>query len=56
MATINFSDFNLKTPILSGDFLVGYDENTSDEIRTKIKDIVDLTFTSQTFSFNENDI
>ena len=41
MASINFTDFDSKTSLLSGDFLVGYKQDGSAEFRTTIKDIVE---------------
>ena len=41
MASINFTDFDSKTSLLSGDFLVGYNQDGSAEFRTRINDIVD---------------
>ena len=42
MANINFTEFNLRTSPLTGDFLVGYDESASNEIRMEIKDVLSL--------------
>ena len=42
MANINFTEFDLRTSPLTGDFLVGYDESGSNEIRMEIKDVLSL--------------
>jgi hypothetical protein len=40
MASINFTDFDSKSSLLSGDFLVGYKNDGSAEFRTTLNDIV----------------
>jgi hypothetical protein len=54
MATKNFTQFNLKTPLLTSDFIVGYRADGSAEFRSQIKDIVTLVPDSdkQTLTFN----
>jgi hypothetical protein len=42
MANINFTEFDLRTSPLTGDFLVGYDESGYNEIRMEIKDVLSL--------------
>ena len=40
MASINFTDFDSKSSLLSGDFFVGYKNDGSAEFRTTLNDIV----------------
>jgi hypothetical protein len=54
MADKNFTQFDLKTTLSLNDFLVGYNENGSNEIRTKISDINSFVLDRQTLSFNES--
>lgn len=54
MADKNFTQFDLKTTLSLNDFLVGYNENGSNEIRTKISDINSFVLDKQTLSFNES--
>jgi len=54
MATKNFTQFSTTT-LTTGDYIVGYKENGSTEIKTQVQDIVNLVgeSDSQTLSFNE---
>jgi hypothetical protein len=47
MANQNFTDFTLKTPT-SGDFLVGYNADGSDEFRTTVGVLLSSCITSNT--------
>jgi hypothetical protein len=42
MANQTFVDFDLRTQLLSGDYLVGYKEDGTAELRTKVSDIINL--------------
>ena len=42
MATKNFTQFDLRTPLLTGDYLVGYNQDGSIELRTQVRDVVNL--------------
>lgn len=55
MATKNFTEFNTATPLTSSDYIVGYKADGSVEIKTQVKDIINLASSSdsQTLSFNE---
>lgn len=55
MATKNFTQFDLRTPLLTSDYIVGYKEDGSAEYKATVKQIVDLVQDSnaQTLSFNE---
>jgi uncharacterized delta-60 repeat protein len=55
MATKNFTQFDLKTPLLTSDYIVGYKTDGSAEFRATVKQVVDLVqdSDSQTLSFNE---
>ena len=55
MATKNFTQFDLRTPLLTSDYVVGYKADGSAEIRATVKQIVDLVQDSdaQTLLFNE---
>jgi hypothetical protein len=56
MATINFTQFNTVSPLTSGDYIVGYKQDGSQEIRATVKQITDLVNATdaQTLSFNES--
>jgi hypothetical protein len=54
MADKNFTQFDLKTTLSLNDFLVGYVENGTNELRTKISDINSFILDKQTLSFNES--
>jgi hypothetical protein len=55
MATKNFTQFSTTT-LTTGDYIVGYKQDGSTEIRTQVKDVVNLVQDSdnQTLSFNES--
>jgi hypothetical protein len=55
MATKNFTQFSTTT-LTTGDYIVGYKQDGSTEIRTQVKDVVNLVQDSdnQTLSFNED--
>jgi hypothetical protein len=55
MATKNFTQFDLRTPLLTSDYIVGYKADGSAEYKATVKQIVDLVQNSdqQTLSFNE---
>lgn len=55
MATKNFTQFDLRTPLLTSDYIVGYKADGSAEYKATVKQIVDLVQDSdqQTLSFNE---
>ena len=55
MAAINFTQFDLRSPLLTSDYIVGYKEDGSAEFRSPVQDIVNLVQDSdnQTLSFNE---
>ena len=40
MANINFSDFETRTSLLTGDFLVGYKQDGTVEFKTTLQDII----------------
>jgi len=42
MIKINFTQFELRTPLLTSDYLVGYKNDGSTEIRTTVNDILNL--------------
>lgn len=54
MATKNFTQFSLKTPLLTSDYIVGYRADGTAEFKARIKDIVTLVPDSdkQTLTFN----
>ena len=54
MDTINFSQFNTKFPLNTGDFLVGYDSTLLEEYKTNIINVVNQFSDYQFLSFNEN--
>lgn len=55
MATKNFTQFNTASPLLTSDYIVGYNAAGTAELKTTVKQIVDLVgeTDSQTLSFNE---
>jgi hypothetical protein len=55
MATKNFTQFDLRSPLLTSDYIVGYKADGSAEYKATVKQIVDLIQDSdaQTLSFNE---
>jgi hypothetical protein len=55
MATKNFTQFDLRTPLLTSDYIVGYKADGSAEYKATVKQVVDLIqdSDSQTLSFNE---
>jgi hypothetical protein len=57
MSRKNFTQFDLRTPVLTSDYIVGYKEDSSAELRTRVQDIINLVQDSdaQTLSFNETD-
>jgi hypothetical protein len=57
MATKNFTQFDLRTSLLTSDYIVGYKADGSAEYKATVKQIVDLVQDSdaQTLSFNEVD-
>ena len=56
MANKNFTQFDLRVPPLTSDFLVGYKADGTAEYRTTVQQIINLVgeTDSQTLSFNEN--
>jgi hypothetical protein len=58
MNFVNFGTFETRSPLLTSDFLVGYKQSGPTEIKTQIKDVIDLLSTydkdKQILSFNEN--
>lgn len=54
MATKNFTQFSTATPLTTSDYIVGYNAAGTAEIKTTVKQIVDLVgeSDSQTLSFN----
>ena len=55
MSFIKFTDFETASPLLTGDFLVGYANNdTLNEYKATIRDIWNLYTDYQTLSYNEN--
>jgi hypothetical protein len=56
MATKNFTQFNTATPLTTSDYVVGYNAAGTDELKTTVKDIIDLVQDSdnQTLSFDSN--
>lgn len=55
MATKNFTQFNTAAPLLTSDYIVGYNAAGTAEIKTQVQSIVNLVgeSDSQTLSFNE---
>jgi hypothetical protein len=55
MATKNFTQFDLRSPLLTSDYIVGYKADGSAEYKATVKQVVDLIQDSdaQTLSFNE---
>lgn len=55
MATKNFTQFSTATPLTTSDYIVGYNAAGTAELKTTVKQIVDLVgeTDSQTLSFNE---
>lgn len=43
MANKNFTDFTLKTPLLSSDYIVGYNTQGTEEIKVPVQSVVSLT-------------
>ena len=54
MAAKNFTQFSTATPLTTGDYLVGYKQDGSVELKTTVKQIVDLIgeTDSQTLFYN----
>ena len=48
--TKNFTNFTFKTPV-TGDFLVGYRQDGSSELKTTIKELIDLSDDSSLINF-----
>ena len=42
MATKNFTQFDLRTPLLTSDYIVGYTTNGLAELKTTVQDIINL--------------
>lgn len=55
IGTKNFTQFDLRTVLLTGDYLVGYKDDASTEIKTPVQSIVDLIgeTDSQELTFDE---
>ncbi len=55
MATKNFTQFDLRAPLLTSDYIVGYKADGSAEYKATVKQVVDLVQDSdaQTLSFSE---
>lgn len=43
MASKNFTQFELRTPLLTGDYLVGYKEDGSEEFKTQVQDLINFS-------------
>ena len=55
MSFINFTNFETRSPLLTGDFLVGYgNDSTSNEYKTTVKDLWNVYTDYQTLSYDEN--
>ena len=54
MENINFTEFDLKSPLSENDFLVGYDENGTNEFKTTVSDVLNVFSNYQSLSFNES--
>lgn len=53
MADINFTNFHFKTNLSLDDFVVGYDENGLNEIKTKISNFSNKVLESENLLFDE---
>ncbi len=58
MATKNFTQFDLRTELLTSDYIVGFKQDGTSEIKATVKQIVDLVqdqdSDNQTLAFNES--
>jgi hypothetical protein len=56
MARRNFTQFPLRTPVLTSDFVVGYDSTGASEYRARVQDIVNTVQSgiAQQLSFDDN--
>jgi hypothetical protein len=56
MATKKFTQFSTATPLTTGDYIVGYKEDGSEELKATVKQIIDLVQDSdnQTLLFDQN--
>ena len=47
MAQRNFTQFSLRTFPLTGDYVVGYKADGSEELRTSLQNVIDLVYDSK---------
>jgi len=52
MTTKNFTQFNTATPLLTGDFLVGYNQAGTAELKTTVQQVANVVLAGNTFVTN----